>query len=47
MHCCERRTMPEHDYYKILNVPRNASADDIKKAYKKEVQLLLRLLQMQ
>ena len=39
--------MPEHDYYQILNVPRNASADDIKKAYKKEVQLLLRLLQMQ
>ncbi|MDE0638487.1 MAG: SUMF1/EgtB/PvdO family nonheme iron enzyme [Candidatus Poribacteria bacterium] len=27
--------MPKRDYYAILNVPRNASADNIKKAYRK------------
>ena len=26
--------MPKRDYYTILNVPRDASADEIKKAYR-------------
>src|SRR5579859_416721 len=26
---------PKHDYYETLSVPRNASADDIRKSYRK------------
>src|SRR5882672_12347074 len=28
-------TTPKHDYYETLSVPRNASADDIRKSYRK------------
>lgn len=31
--------MPEIDFYKTLGVARNASADDIRKAYKKLAQI--------
>src|SRR5881275_1536593 len=36
-HCYNLLRMAKRDYYEILGVPRNATADDIKKAHRKLV----------